>query len=229
MKIHEMPEEDMPREKLLRLGPDALSDAELLALLVRTGIEGKDVLEVCRDLLKEAGDLVTLGRMSPREIQMKSKGIGKAKSCELAAVFELGRRALGQQIEKGKIDSPEAVYQLMAHQMTSLRRESLQVILLNTRHRLMRVETVSLGSVNESIADPREIFREAIIQGAYAIILVHNHPSGDPSPSEMDRTMTKRMAQVAELLRIRLLDHIIIGQPAPGQQPYFSFKEAGLL
>lgn len=229
MKIQEMPPEDMPREKLLRLGPEALSDSELLALLVRTGIEGKDVLEVCRDLLKEAGDLVTLGRMSPQEIQMKSKGVGKAKSCELAAVFELGRRALRQQIEKDKIDSPEAVYQLMAHQMSTLRREALQVILLNTRHRLMRVETVSLGSVNESIADPREVFREAIIQGAYAVILVHNHPSGDPSPSEMDRTMTKRMAQVAELLRIRLLDHIIIGQPAPGQQPYFSFKEAGLL
>jgi DNA repair protein RadC len=223
-----MPPQDMPREKLLRLGPEALSDAELLALLVRTGCKGKDVLEVCRDLLKQAGDLVTLGRMSPREIQ-KTKAIGKSKSCELAAVFELGRRALRQQIFKDKIDSPEAVYQLMAHQMTSLRREALQVILLNTRHRLMRVETVSLGSVNESIADPREVFREAIIQGAFAIILVHNHPSGDPSPSEMDRTLTKRMAQVAELLRIRFLDHIIIGQASPDHRPYFSFKEAGLL
>jgi DNA repair protein RadC len=228
MKIQEMPPQDMPREKLLRLGPEALSDAELLALLVRTGCKGKDVLEVCRDLLKQAGDLVTLGRMSPREIQ-KTKAIGKSKSCELAAVFELGRRALRQQIFKDKIDSPEAVYQLMAHQMTSLRREALQVILLNTRHRLMRVETVSLGSVNESIADPREVFREAIIQGAFAIILVHNHPSGDPSPSEMDRTLTKRMAQVAELLRIRFLDHIIIGQASPDHRPYFSFKEAGLL
>jgi DNA repair protein RadC len=229
MKINEMPEEDLPREKLLRLGPEALSDAELLALLVRTGVEGKDVLEVCRDLLRHAGDLVSLGRMSPREIQNNSKGIGKAKSCELAAVFELGRRALRQQILRDKIDSPEAVYQLMAHQMSTLRREALQVILLNTRHRLMRVETVSLGSVNESIADPREVFREAIIQGAFAVILVHNHPSGDPSPSEMDRTLTKRMAQVADLLRIRLLDHIIIGQASPDHRPYFSFKEAGLL
>ncbi|MFM7181857.1 MAG: DNA repair protein RadC [Verrucomicrobiales bacterium] len=229
MKIQELPQEDMPREKLLRLGPEALSDAELLALLVRTGFKGKDVLEVCRDLIQHAGDLVNLGRMSPQEIQSKSKGIGKAKSCELAAVFELGRRALRQQIYKDKIDSPEAVYQLMAHQMSTLRREALQVILLNTRHRLMRVETVSLGSVNESIADPREVFREAIIQGAFAIILVHNHPSGDPSPSEMDRTLTKRMAQVADMLRIRLLDHIIIGQPSPDHQPYFSFKEAGLM
>lgn len=229
MKIHEMLQDDMPREKLLRLGPDALSDAELLALLVRTGVEGKDVLEVCHELLREAGDLVSLGRMSPQEISTRAKGIGKAKSCELAAVFELGRRALREQVVKEKIDSPEAVYHLMAHQMTTLRREALQVILLNTRHRLMRVETVSLGSVNESIADPREVFREAIIHGAFAVILVHNHPSGDPSPSEMDRTMTKRMAQVAELLRIRLLDHIIIGQASPGSRPYFSFKEAGLL
>lgn len=229
MKIQDMLPDDLPREKLLRLGPEALSDAELLALLVRTGVEGQNVLEVCRQLLTEAGDLIALGRMSPQEIASRAKGIGKAKSCELAAVFELGRRALQQQVTKEKIDSPEAVYQLMAHQMTTLRREALQVILLNTRHRLMRVETVSLGSVNESIADPREVFREAIIQGAFAIILVHNHPSGDPSPSEMDRTMTKRMAQVADLLRIRLLDHIIIGQPTPGNRPYFSFKEAGLL
>ena len=229
MKLQEMPDEDMPREKLLRLGPGALSDAELLALLVSTGIKGKNVLEVCRELLDKTGGLPALGRMGPQEIRDSCKGIGKAKSCELAAVFELGRRALVQQIEKEKVDSPEVVYQLMAHRMSALRREMLQVLLLNTRHRLMRIETVSLGSVNESIADPREIFREAIVHGAYAIILVHNHPSGDPSPSEMDRTMTKRMAQVAELLRIRLLDHIIIGQPAPGQQPYFSFKEAGLL
>lgn len=229
MKIQEMPQDDMPREKLLRLGPEALSDSELLALLVRTGVEGKDVLEVCRDLLHDAGDLVMLGRMSPQEIQMRAKGIGKAKSCELAAVFELGRRALREQVLRDKIDSPEAVYQLMAHQMSGLRRESLQVILLNTRHRLMRVETVSLGTVNESIADPREVFREAIIQGAYAVILVHNHPSGDPSPSEMDRNMTKRMSEVANLLRIRLLDHIIIGQSTPDNRSYFSFKEAGLL
>ena len=147
----------------------------------------------------------------------------------MSAFFELGRRALREEISSRKLDSPDAVYALIGHEMQALRQESLRVLLLSTRYRLLRVETISIGSVNESIADPREVFRPAIIHNAFAIILAHNHPSGDPSPSDTDRQMTKRMNDVAGMLRIRLLDHVIIGSPSPAHPAYFSFKEAGLL
>jgi len=113
--------------------------------------------------------------------------------------------------------------------MRMLRTESLRVVLLDTRYRLMRIESVSVGSMNESIAHPREIFRPAITYSAYAVIVVHNHPSGDPSPSQTDHSLTRRLAEAAELLQIKLLDHIIIGAPSEGHSGYFSFKEAGVL
>jgi DNA repair protein RadC len=113
--------------------------------------------------------------------------------------------------------------------MRMLHKESLRVILLDTKYHLLRIEEVSLGSINESIAHPRDVFRPAIISSAYAVIVVHNHPSGDPSPSQSDHSLTRRLNEAAELLQIRLLDHIIIGAPAEGRAPYFSFKEAGVL
>lgn len=229
MRFNELPPEDLPREKLLRRGLDALTDTELLALLIRTGDTNRDVLALASHILAETNGLRGLSRLRPEELQKMVSGIGPAKSCELAAVFELGRRALREEIVSQKLDSPETVYALMAHEMQALRQESLRVLLLNTRHKLLRVETISIGSVNESIADPREVFRPAIIHNAYAIILAHNHPSGDPSPSDTDRQMTKRMNEVATMMRIRLLDHVIIGSPSPGHPAYFSFKEAGLL
>ena len=119
-------------------------------------------------------------------------------------------------------------YQVAA-EMRALHKESLRVVLLDTRYHLIRMEEVSLGSVNESIAHPRDVFRPAVISSAYAVIVVHNHPSGDPSPSQSDHSLTRRLVEAAELLQIKLLDHIIIGAPSEGQPPYFSFKEAGVL
>jgi DNA repair protein RadC len=229
MRLNELPPEDWPREKMLRAGPEALTDGELIALLVRSGNSERDVFQLSHHILKEAGGLRNLSRQSPHEIIQTINGIGPAKACELCAVFELGRRAAREQFLSEKLDSPEAVHALMAHEMQALRQESLRVILLNTRYKLMRVVVVSTGSVNESIADPREIFRPAVVHNAFAIILVHNHPSGDPSPSDTDRRMTDRMREVAGHLRIRLLDHVIIGCDSPDHQPFFSFKEAGLL
>jgi DNA repair protein RadC len=229
MRVREMEPQDRPREKLLQKGAKALSNAELLALLLRTGNPGEDVLELAARLLADTGSLNTLARMEAQEIIAVAKGIGPAKACELAAVFELGRRGVEEAYETARIDSPEAVHGLLAHEMSALRQESLRVVLLNTRHRLMRLVNVSIGSVNESIADPREIFRPAVIHNAFAMILVHNHPSGDPSPSESDRRLTTRVRECADLLRVRLLDHVIIGRPAPDHPPYFSFKEHGLL
>lgn len=228
LTIHELPEEDRPREKLAAKGAGALSDSELIAILLRTGMQGANAIEVARALLAEYKTLGALSRCSVREIA-KIKGIGMAKAVQLAAAFGLGARLARETLSKQKIDAPELVYDLLGPEMRALHKESLRIILLDTRYHLLRIEEISLGSVNESIAHPREIFRPALIYSAYAIIVAHNHPSGDPSPSEADHRLTRRLAEAAQLLQINLLDHIIIGSPDNNRTPYFSFKEAGVL
>ncbi|HAK06370.1 MAG TPA: JAB domain-containing protein, partial [Spartobacteria bacterium] len=161
--------------------------------------------------------------------QAKIRGVGFAKAVQLVAAFGLGQRLARETLSKQKIDSPELVNELIGREMRMLRKESLQVILLDTRYHLIRVEKVSTGSVNESIAHPRDVFHPAVVSSAYAVIVVHNHPSGDASPSQADHSLTRRLAEAAELLQIKLLDHIIIGAPANGNAGYFSFKEAGVL
>ena len=147
----------------------------------------------------------------------------------MVAAFGLGQRLAHETLSKQKLDSPELVSELVGQEMRRLRTESLRVILLDTRYRLLHIEEISVGSLNESIAHPREIFRPAITYSAYAVIVVHNHPSGDASPSQTDHSLTRRLAEAAELLEIKLLDHIIIGAPSEGNPGYFSFKEAGVL
>jgi DNA repair protein RadC len=228
LKISELPQEERPREKLLARGPAALTDPELIAILLRTGLPGANAVEVARQLLKRYGTLSGLSRCTVNEIE-KIPGIGKAKALHLMAAFGLGQRLANERLAKQKLDSPELVHELMAAEMRALHKESLRVVLLDTRYHLIRIEEVSLGSVNESIAHPRDVFRPAVVASAYAVIVVHNHPSGDPSPSQSDHSLTRRLVEGAELLQIKLLDHVIIGAPAEGRQPYFSFKEAGVL
>ena len=228
LKIREMPQDERPREKLLSRGVAALSDPELIALLLRTGLPGANAVEVARRLLDRYGSLSGLSRCSVKEIA-SIPGIGPAKAIQLVAAFGLGQRLANERLSRQKLDSPELVHDLVAAEMRTLHKESLRVILLDTRYHLLRMEEVSLGSVNESIAHPRDVFRPAVISSAYAVIVVHNHPSGDPSPSQSDHSLTRRLAEAAELLQIKLLDHIIIGAPAEGRLPYFSFKEAGVL
>jgi len=228
LKIREMPADDRPREKLVARGAAALSDAELLAILLRTGVEGANAIEVAGQLISKYGSLEVLSRCSVKELAA-IKGVGPAKGAQLAAAFGLGVRLVKERFTGKKMTEPQEVYDLLNLEMRALHRESLRVILLDTRFHLIRVEEVSLGSVNESIAHPREVFRPAIIYSAYAVIVAHNHPSGDPSPSQADHSLTRRLREAAELLQIRLLDHIIVGGPADGRQPYFSFKEAGVL
>ena len=228
LKIREMPQDDRPREKLIARGASALTDAELIAILLRTGLPGANAVDVAARLLERYGSLGGLSRCTVDEISDIS-GIGPAKAVQLVAAFGLGQRLARETLQREKIDSPELVYQLLAPEMRVLHKESLRVILLDTRYRLLRIQEVSLGSVNESIAHPRDIFRPALISSAYAVIVVHNHPSGDPSPSQSDHSLTRRLGEAAELLQIKLLDHIIIGAPAEGRTPYFSFKEAGVL
>jgi DNA repair protein RadC len=228
LKIREMPREERPREKLAAHGASALTSPELIAILLRTGRRGANAVEVARQLLEKYGSLTGLTRCTVDELR-KVKGIGPAKAVQLVAAFRLGQRLARETLAKQKIDSPELVNELVGPEMRRLRKESLRVILLDTRYHLIRVEEVSIGSVNESIAHPRDIFRPALVSSAYAVIVVHNHPSGDASPSQTDHSLTRRLAEAAELLQIKLLDHIIIGAPADGSPGYFSFKEAGVL
>jgi DNA repair protein RadC len=228
LKIREMPAQERPREKLLARGVSALSDSELIAILLRTGLRGANAVEVGRQLLEKYKSLTGISRCSVKELR-EVPGIGPAKALELVAAFGLGQRLARETLSKQKLDSPELVSELVGPEMRRLRTESLRVILLNTRYRLLHIEEVSLGSLNESIAHPREIFRPAITYSAHAVIVVHNHPSGDASPSQTDHSLTRRLAEAAELLQIKLLDHIIIGAPSEGNPGYFSFKEAGVL
>ena len=228
LKIREMPAQERPREKLLARGVSALSDAELIAILLRTGLRGTNAVEVGRQLLERYKSLTGISRCSVKELR-RVPGIGPTKALELVAAFGLGERLARETLSKQKLDSPELVSELVGPEMRRLRIESLRVILLDTRYRLLHIEEVSLGSLNESIAHPREIFRPALTYSAHAVIVLHNHPSGDPSPSQTDHSLTRRLAEAAELLQIKLLDHIIIGAPSEGNPGYFSFKEAGVL
>lgn len=228
LTIHELPEQDRPREKLARLGAASLSDTELIAILLRTGIPGSNAIDVARNLLTRYQSLSGLARCTVEEIAA-IKGVGQAKAVQLAAAFGLGNRLAKETVTKSKIDSPELVYELLGAEMRALSKESLRVILLDTRYHLMRIEEISLGSLNESIAHPREVFRPALIYSAYAVIIAHNHPSGDPSPSEADHRLTRRLSEAAQLLQISLLDHVIIGSPIGEKPSFYSFKQAGIL
>ncbi len=228
LKISELPADERPREKLLARGPTALIDPELIAILLGSGVRGANAIEVARQLLEKYQSLTGLSRCTVDELK-KVRGVGKAKAMHLVAAFQLGRRLANERLARQKLDSPELVYELLEAEMRALHKESLRVILLDTRYHHLGTEQISLGSVNESIAHPRDVFRPAMLASAYAVIVVHNHPSGDPSPSQSDHSLTRRLAEAAELLQIKLLDHVIIGAPAEGRQPYFSFKEAGVL
>jgi DNA repair protein RadC len=228
LKIREMPKDDRPRERLAARGASALTDAELIAILLRTGVPGANAVEVARHLIEKYGSLGRLSRCSVKELA-KIKGVGFAKATQLAAAFGLGKRLAEQNFAGRRLEKPEEVYELLGPELQALHKESLRIILLDTRYSLIKSEEVSLGSVNESIAHPRDVFRPALVASAYAVIVVHNHPSGDPSPSQSDHSLTRRLAEAAELLQIKLLDHVIVGAPAEGRQPYFSFKEAGVL
>jgi DNA repair protein RadC len=223
-----MPEDERPREKLAARGPAALSDAELIAILLRVGVPGKNAVDLARELLQKFGSLNELSRCGVDDLK-HVRGIKRDKALQLVAAFQLGQRLAREGLAKQKIDSPELVNELVGREMRMLRKEEMRAILLDTRYHVIRIAEISTGSVNESIAHPREIFRPAVIASAHAVVVVHNHPSGDPSPSQADHSLTRRLAEAAELMQIKLLDHIIIGAQTDNTPGYFSFKEAGVL
>ena len=228
LKIQELPDQQKPREKLLQRGVDALTDAEILAILLRTGVRGCNVIELAEDLLVRYGSLAHLSRCPVIELT-GAKGVGPAKAVHLVAAFGLGARLAAEQAAAAPLEKPEAIYQLLGTEMRLLDRESLRVVLLDTRFRLIAVEEVSKGTLNESLAHPREIFKPVISHSAYGFVLAHNHPSGDPAPSESDIRLTRRVAESASILQVRFVDHIIVGCPQRECPGYFSFKEAGII
>ncbi len=229
VRIREIPQSDRPREKLAARGPAALTDAELLAIFLRTGMKGKSAIAMAAELIKVKGSLQALARCSAGELTRSVTGMGPAKAAELAAAVELGKRLARGGEEKPVLDSAEAIYGAFGMEMQTMSKEVLKVLLLDTKLRLIRSEDVALGSLNECIAHPREVFRPAIVHSAYAIVVLHNHPSGDPTPSRADHQLTRQLAEAARLLQINLLDHIVLGSPVGGRNPYFSFREAGSL
>jgi DNA repair protein RadC len=227
-RIRELPEDERPREKLANLGPSALSNAELLAIFLRTGIAGKSAVELARQLLRERGSLQGLARTTPAEL-MQFSGVKMAKATQLCAAFELGRRLVQEQIPNAVLDTPERVFEFMGPRMRALSQECVSVILLDARRGLIKVEEVTRGTINESLAHPREILRVALSHSSHSFVLVHNHPSGNPMPSSADRELTRRLFRASETVGVPLIDHIIIGAAAVDGPPYFSFREAGLL
>jgi DNA repair protein RadC len=219
---------EQPREKIFAQGLGALSDGELLSILIRTGIVGLSAVELGRQLLKRYGSLGGLSRCTASELA-KVRGLSDNKAVQLVAAFGLASRLSAECVRRERIDSPERVFQLLGMEMRFLAKESLRVVLLDTRYQLMRVEEVSRGTVNESIAHPRDIFGPVLTAAAFAFILVHNHPSGDPTPSEADRRLTARLTEASKLLQVQLLDHVILGSSDNGRNPWFSFKQIGMI
>ena len=209
-------------------GAVARSDAELLAIFLRVGVKGESAIAVGQRLLEKHGGLAALGRLGIAQLT-REHGLGLAKAAQLAASFELGARVAREKATLLNLDCPQAAYEVFAPQMGHLRHESLRIALLDTRLRATRFLTLSEGTLNETVAHPRDILHPVVLHKAHGFLLAHNHPSGDPSPSRADRDLTRQVARAAALLRVEFLDHVIIGQVSERHGGCFSFREAGLL
>lgn len=209
--IKDMPKIERPRERLLIQGPQSLNSYELIAILLRVGMQGQSVIELAKSLVNNLNDLSDLKQMTVDELQA-FKGIGKTKAITLLAAIELGTRVLNPQKEKIQIASPENVYDLLKHELTDLKQEVLMVVFLDLKMNLIAKQIVFKGSLNQSLVHPREVFKYAVKHSAFQIILVHNHPSGDPTPSPQDIEITRIFEAAGDLLQIKVVDHIIIGR-----------------
>jgi DNA repair protein RadC len=221
--IRDLPAAERPRERLRDYGPQALSNGELLAIILRTGASKESVLEIASRLLSHHQGLAGLARASFAEL-CNERGLGEAKAAQLKAALELGKRLSATQPDaKAVVRSPADAASLLSPEMSLLEQEHLRVVLLNTRNEVMGTPEVYKGSVNASLVRTGEIFREAVRRNCSALIVVHNHPSGDPTPSADDVAMTRQMVEAGRLLDIEVLDHLIIGHGR-----YLSLKEQGL-
>ncbi len=227
-RIKDLPKNERPRERLAKLGADALSHAELIAILLRTGMTGFSAVQVAQQVLQKFKSLDALSRASLEELKTV-KGVGQDKAIALKAAFTLARLLVEEsQGEAPLLDSPERIADHLREANRAYEVEQLQAVLLNTRRKLIRVELISHGLVDTILIHPREVFRSAIAANASALVLVHNHPSGDPTPSEADIRATRDLIRAGQLLKIEVLDHIILGRrTADNGRDYASLRELG--
>ncbi len=227
-RIHDMPQDRRPREKMAALGPGALDNAELMALFISTGWKGSSAIDIGRELLAKYGSMGALGGVPVSEL-CKEKGLGLAKASKLAAAFELGARVAREELRTLPLDTPERIHECFGPQLRHLTQEHVLCATLDARLRHIGTTVVSIGTVNESSAHPREVLRPVITRGAYGFILIHNHPSGDPAPSRADELITRRLIEAAQLMQVHFLDHVIIGRVSEGRQAFYSFRSSGIV
>ena len=222
-RITDLDQAERPRERLRRLGAQALTSAELLGILLRVGVPGENAVQVGQRLIKSLGGLGGLHRASFDEV-CAQYGIGEAKAAQIKAAIELGRRLAAESPEdRPAIHSPQDAADLLRYEMSALEQEELRVLLLDNRNRLLAVETVYRGSINSSQVRVGELFKAAVRRNAAALVVAHNHPSGDPAPSPDDVAVTRAIVQAGKLLDIEVLDHLVIGAGR-----FVSLKERGL-
>ncbi|MFC2103617.1 DNA repair protein RadC [Bacteroidota bacterium] len=223
--VKELPSEDRPREKLVLRGPQNLSDAELLAILLRTGTKGKSVLSIAQEIIKKDGNLINLASRTLDSLT-KEIGIGKDKAATLLAAFEMSRRIESQSkfFSDKKISSPGDIAQLFIPLLRDEVKEKFIIVCLNSANKVIKHETISIGNLNSSVVHPREIFKVAIESSSASIILIHNHPSGNPEPSTEDISITKKIVESGKIMDIPIFDHIIISG-----KTFTSFVERRLL
>ncbi|MCP5537483.1 MAG: DNA repair protein RadC [Akkermansiaceae bacterium] len=228
-KIPDLPEQERPRERLARLGASALSDAELLAIFLRAGVPGSSAIDIGRKLLKKYGSMTALGGLSVKELS-NEQGLGPAKSAQMIAAFELGARCAKEKMSRTPMNSADAIYKIMAPRLAHEQKEYVLIILLDSKLRATRTIELSKGNADTALCEPRDVLHHVLINQASAFVLVHNHPSGDPGPSRQDLVLTKKIREACEVMRLRFVDHLIIGRPSDEHaSPYYSFAGAGVL
>jgi len=222
--VRDIPQNERPRERMLQFGAQSLSNADLLAILLRTGSTNESVFHLAHKILAELQSLQNLYETTIEELT-KIKGIGPAKAIQIKAAIELGKRIAKQSSEeKVTVHSPQDVANYLMEDMRVLKQEHFLVLLLDTKNQIVSKETISIGTLNASLVHPREVYKPAIKKSVSAIIIAHNHPSGDPTPSQEDIEVTKRLMKAGEILGIDLLDHVIIGDFR-----YYSLKDKELI
>lgn len=228
LKIKDQPASERPRERLMAHGAAALSNAELIAILLRTGLQGHNAIEIGQQLLARFNSLQSLAAASVDQLR-QVRGIGRDKAVTLVAAFALAHKMAQElQLESPVLDNPGRIAQLLRANNLVKEVETLQVLLLNTRRRLIRIEEISEGTLDTLLVHPREVFRAAISANAAAIVLAHNHPSGDPTPSDADIKVTRDLIRAGQLLKIEVLDHIVLGRAtAERTKDYTSLRELG--
>jgi DNA repair protein RadC len=228
LRLKDQPVSERPRERLVARGPDALTHAELIAILLRTGLRGANVVRVAENILRKFGSLNALALATVDELKQIA-GVGPDKAATLVAAFALARRMEQERREESPVlDNPATVVNFMRETNRLKNVESFQVLLLNVRKKLIRAEEISQGLLDTILVHPREVFRAAIVANAAGVVLVHNHPSGDPTPSEADIKVTRDLIRAGQLLKIEVVDHVIMGRATPERaKDYASLRELG--